>query len=240
MVGVVSAIAVAALFGLGVGLSHLRLIPPLAGFGMFTLSGVLGLTVLAGVAFARLRGTSVSPLHDVVIVFVCLIPVVFLVSGASRVARYPRINDVTTDLDDPPTFRAIAALPENRSRDLKFPDEFRDTIRSAYPDLKPQVYAGTEEEADRDLNAARDLADGKTGWEIVNVDPATRTLECVVDSTVFRFRDYVVLRVRCEDGKVRIDMRSKSRDGKSDLGVNAHRIILFLNGLRAKTSGVTD
>ena len=237
MVSVVSAVGVAALFVLGVGLAHLRIVPPLAGFGMFTLSGAIGLIVLAGVAIGRMRGTSNSLLHDAAIVVVCLMPVVLLIAGASRVLRYPRINDVTTDIEDPPAFHAIAALPENRSRTLVFPDDFRDAIRTAYPDLEPLVESGTEENADRDIIAARDLAKNRKGWKIVNVDPATRSLECVVESTAFRFRDYVVVRVTYENHRIRIDMRSKSRDGKSDLGVNAHRIESFLDALQRTIAG---
>ena len=38
--------------------------------------------------------------------------------------------------------------------------------------------------------------------------------------------------VPAADGTTRVDVRSKSRVGRSDLGINAHRIRIFTNALR--------
>jgi uncharacterized protein (DUF1499 family) len=49
---------------------------------------------------------------------------------------------------------------------------------------------------------------------------------------VFRFVDDVLVRVRPADGGgALVDVRSKSRDGRGDLGVNAARIRAFAEKL---------
>jgi uncharacterized protein (DUF1499 family) len=53
-------------------------------------------------------------------------------------------------------------------------------------------------------------------------------------SRLFGFHDDIAIRVRPEaDGTSRIDVRSKSRDGQGDLGVNAARIRTFVAALEA-------
>jgi uncharacterized protein (DUF1499 family) len=51
-----------------------------------------------------------------------------------------------------------------------------------------------------------------------------------VDATfLFGFRDDLVVRISAEEGKgTRVDVRSKSRVGMSDLGQNAKRIARFI------------
>ena len=51
--------------------------------------------------------------------------------------------------------------------------------------------------------------------------------EAAVTSPTFLFVDDIVVRVRPEGDGSRIDVRSKSRDGKGDLGMNAKRIRAF-------------
>ena len=65
------------------------------------------------------------------------------------------------------------------------------------------------------------------GWEIVSVDPAAGRLEAREVSRIFQFVDDVVVRVRPMEAGAVIDVRSRSRDGRGDLGVNARRIRAF-------------
>ena len=59
-------------------------------------------------------------------------------------------------------------------------------------------------------------------------------LEATETSELFRFKDDFVVRIRpFQDGGSRIDVRSKSRDGKGDMGVNAKRIQAFFSRLRS-------
>lgn len=152
---------------------------------------------------------------------------VVLVANAGA-SSLPPINDITTDPDDPPTFVAIAELEPNRDRDLGYPGAaFASRQRAAYSDLAPLHLDSSPAEA---LEQATEVARA-LGWEIVAVDPPSGRLEAVQVSTVFRFVDDIVVRVRPATQGAIVDVRSKSRDGRGDLGVNAARIRTFRDAL---------
>ncbi len=62
-------------------------------------------------------------------------------------------------------------------------------------------------------------------------------IDAVVTTGWFGFQDDVALRVFAGPKETRIDMRSASRQGRSDLGVNRARIIDFLNRLNERLGG---
>jgi uncharacterized protein (DUF1499 family) len=80
----------------------------------------------------------------------------------------------------------------------------------------------------RAVEVARSL-----GWEIVATVPAEGRLEATDRTRWFGFRDDVVVRVRPDGAGSRVDVRSVSRVGRSDLGTNARRIRGFVEALRA-------
>ena len=65
------------------------------------------------------------------------------------------------------------------------------------------------------------------GLEIISVDFEAGRVEAVETSFWFGFKDDIVVRAREAQSGVRIDIRSKSRVGQSDLGVNAKRVSAF-------------
>jgi uncharacterized protein (DUF1499 family) len=68
---------------------------------------------------------------------------------------------------------------------------------------------------------------------VVDASKSEGRIEAVAVSRVFRFTDDIVIRIRpSSDGGSRVDIRSRSRDGKGDLGVNAQRIDNLLTILR--------
>jgi uncharacterized protein (DUF1499 family) len=73
---------------------------------------------------------------------------------------------------------------------------------------------------------------GKLGWQVVNVDPANGLLEATDTSFWFGFVDDIVVRLTVDAGKTRVDIRSVSRVGQSDIGKNAARINAFLTALQ--------
>lgn len=147
--------------------------------------------------------------------------VVFVAAPSSDL---PRINDITTDVEDPPVFRAAAEHPPNRDRDLGYPGaDFAALQRQAYPHLAPIPYPGTASEA----FATAEAAARQLGWNVVAADPQAGRLEAYEVSDLFRFVDDVVIRVREADDGAIVDVRSKSRDGRGDLGANAERIRRF-------------
>ena len=66
------------------------------------------------------------------------------------------------------------------------------------------------------------------GWEVVDVNPEQGTVEATATTFWFGFKDDVVVRVRPEGSGSKVDVRSISRVGLSDLGANAARIEAFL------------
>ena len=158
--------------------------------------------------------------------------VVWLPLSLQKVARtVPPIHDITTDTERPPAFVAIV----ERRRDAPNPPEYGGPAVAAqqkqgYPDLGPASFAAPP---DRVL-AAAEAVGRRLGWEIVAVAPAEGRLEATATTPWFGFKDDVVVRVTAAGGGSRVDVRSKSRVGRSDLGVNARRVRDFLAALAAR------
>ena len=66
------------------------------------------------------------------------------------------------------------------------------------------------------------------GWQIVADDDATGMIEAIDTTLLLRFKDDVVIRVVGTAEGSRVDVRSRSRVGRSDLGKNAARIREFI------------
>ena len=149
--------------------------------------------------------------------------------------RVPPIHDVTTDPEDPPVFVAVVA----RRAGARNPVEYAGPAvaaqqRAAYPDLAPLDLAAPPERVFPAVEAAaRDL-----GWEIVAAAPAEGRLEATATTAWFGFKDDVVVRVRAKGTGSRVDVRSLSRIGVGDLGVNAARVRAFLERMRATSPPV--
>ena len=153
-------------------------------------------------------------------------------------ARAHPIHDVTTDVTDPPAIIAAAGLerrnPPDYSGDAPYKETGKSVIewqRDLYPDISPLVTRTAPAKA---FTAARDTA-AKMGWDILAQNDASGTIEAAYTSPWFGFVDDVIVRVRpVEDGGSRIDIRSKSRVGGSDLGANAKRIRVYKSKLAAQ------
>lgn len=144
----------------------------------------------------------------------------------------PPIHDITTDTLDPPEFIAILPLRAGAPNPPGYAgEEVARLQRGAYPQLRPyRLDTGTETAFEQALATA-----GKMGWEIVDADPAAGRIEATATTFWYGFKDDVVVRIREDNGGSVIDVRSKSRVGRSDLGANATRIRAYLEVL--KTSG---
>lgn len=145
------------------------------------------------------------------------------------------IHDISTDLSDPPAFEAVLPLRGDAPNPAAYdgPSAAAEQRRS-YPELGPLTVAEPIPQA---LSAA--VAAGQSmGWDIVAVDETRGRLEAVATTRLLRFKDDVVVRMRSEEAGTRIDVRSKSRVGRSDLGANARRIRRFLDTLRQSLTAV--
>ncbi|MES2699205.1 MAG: DUF1499 domain-containing protein [Pseudomonadota bacterium] len=141
----------------------------------------------------------------------------------------PALHDITTNVDNPPQF-ATLSLREDNLIPFASLEEWRAAHRQGYPDIAPILIDKNPSEV---LADARALAESK-GWTIANVDAQGLQLEATAYAGYLRFRDDVIVKVTpVVDGSSRVDMRSVSRVGLSDLGYNAARIREFLGELQA-------
>ncbi|MDX5362736.1 MAG: DUF1499 domain-containing protein [Pseudazoarcus pumilus] len=135
---------------------------------------------------------------------------------------HPVINDVVTDPTLPLDFRAMpVAVP--------YPGEaFAEKQRAAYPEVQPLHLDATPQLA---YDAALRLINER-GWQVAMSEPARGRIEAIARSRIFRFADEIAVQLTPAPDGVRVDVRSRSRVGRSDLGVNAARVRLFLQDLQ--------
>jgi Protein of unknown function (DUF1499) len=203
---------------LGPALAHLRVVPPLVGFSIFTLSGIFGVVavLLGAVGLLRKRGR-----RPRVGLLLGLVPIACLLVPALAGRKYPPINDISTDLEDPPAL----------SRAPAYPDEFKPIVREAYPNLTSLIVDAQPAVV---FQEAMELAAVREGWTVDRADGEAMSFEGVAETWLFRFRDDFAVRVRARGDKTLVAMRSRSRDGKGDIGANAKRIRAFFDDLSAR------
>jgi uncharacterized protein (DUF1499 family) len=131
----------------------------------------------------------------------------------------PPINDISTDLDDPPEL----------ANGKPYPESFKSVVRRHYPDLAPLALGSDRV---RVFERATEIARCTRGWRIDRADQEAGIIQGVAVTPLFRFRDDFTIRFRERDGKTIVDMRSRSRLGRGDLGTNAKRIRGFFAALR--------
>jgi uncharacterized protein (DUF1499 family) len=146
-----------------------------------------------------------------------------------RARSVPPIHDITTDPQDPPRFVAVLARRAGAANPPEYGGaEIAAQQKRAYPDIVSIVLPEPPDRAfDRAVAAARSL-----GWEIVATEPKEGRLEATDTTRWFGFKDDIVVRVRPDPAGSRIDVRSESRVGRSDVGTNAARIRRFRSALR--------
>jgi hypothetical protein len=200
-----------------------------------------GLLAIVGLLLARRKGRSGLVGRNIIALVVALLFVGYLGNLIVAARSVPAIHDISTNLDDLPQFSRLPVRADNLE---KVPDEGRADLaalppeqrwkalhRGAYGDLRTVRAPWSVAET---IRRAEALAREK-GWEVAGADPAAGVLEATDTSLFFRFKDDVVIRARpCPGGGTGtcVDMRSISRVGGSDVGMNARRIRDFLEDLR--------
>ncbi len=179
-----------------------------------------------------LRGNLAKDRNMVIIALVLgLIPAGIMVPQFVAASSVPPVHDITTDTDNPPVFDAILARratavnkPEYGSGDDWPPEKLAAAQKEAYPHIQPLMSDLSVADAVKRSEATL----SEMGLEIVSVDESKGLVEATATTFWFGFKDDVVVRVAGEGEGSRIDVRSKSRVGQSDIGANAARIAAFL------------
>lgn len=151
----------------------------------------------------------------------------------SRLRRYPLINDVTTTPTAPPRFRQLSAIRANFSRDMDYPQQFKEIQEKYYSDLEP---IKLPVDLERAFQKAKELAKKMKGWHVIHADSQQKVIEAVATTPWVKFKDDVVLEIRPGENEWEsvVHMRSKSRLGRGDFGANYKRIRQFLSLLGTK------
>ncbi len=216
-------------YSTGLGLIRTMAVPVIAAAGAAALALILALWKARGLA---------------------LLPLIALVASASAavaplqlrnaVESNPFIHDITTDFDNPPAIIAAAELPRSNPPEYKGTDPVprsadgltvAEAQRTAFPEIKPLVFDLSLQEA---TNVAQKsitsmkmevIAEGPDGDEA----GSGWRIEAVSTSLWFGFKDDFIVRLTAlSPSQTRIDVRSKSRVGGSDLGANGARVKAFL------------
>lgn len=202
------------------------------GMGMFLI--LLATVLLAiGLAISFERGSPIA-VRSWSALAACI--AVIAIGGVNFPSREGAIiHDVSTDVINPPQF--VALIKIRADDNAKNPPEYagEETARiqqETYPDLVTRQFQATPEEV---FTAASEVA-RELDWEIAAEIQAEGRLEATDITTWFRFRDDIVVRIQPRDGGSTLDVRSKSRVGRGDMGTNAKRIREFLARLESRVS----
>lgn len=147
--------------------------------------------------------------------------------------KYPRMNDVTTDVQNPPSlaFSEPMREAEQGGSAAYGGAEVAALQQKSYPGIEPATLDEPPAQAfDKALAAAK-----AKGWTIVKSDPAAGIIEAYDRSRWFGFTDDIAIRVAAAGEGSRVDIRSHSRQGRGDFGVNAARVSGFLAALKGSS-----
>jgi len=208
-------------------------------FYLMPWAGYFGVAAVMVAVLALVLGRAVISWPGVVIGIVA-----FIAGGLTAYAplhyyamggKYPPIDDITTDTVNPPAFVAVVAslLAEDDNSATYGGARIAAQQRRAYPDIEPLVLAIPPVKA---FAHALDTAH-RMGWTIVDGDPVAGRIEANDRSRWFGFIDDIVIRITASGAGSKIDMRSSSRHGRGDFGVNAARIRAYLAALSQSAGG---
>jgi len=146
-------------------------------------------------------------------------------------ARHSPIHDVSTDRDNPPQFVAVLPLraAAKAANSTDYDAKTAELQKETYPDIGPlHLDVPPAQAFDRAQAAAKEMK-----WDIVATDPAQGRIEATATTFWFGFKDDIVVRVAADGSGSRVDVRSLSRIGKSDVGANAKRVREYLAKVKA-------
>ncbi|MGA2525175.1 MAG: DUF1499 domain-containing protein [Smithellaceae bacterium] len=143
--------------------------------------------------------------------------------------KVPPIHDITTDITNPPAFVHVLPLRKNAYNKPEYggPDVAAQQTK-AYPDIKTLAL---DMATDKAFSKALDIAKNMS-WEIVAAEPKEGRIEATATTFWMGYKDDIVIRIKAYDKMSNVDIRSESRVGKSDFGVNAKRIRIFLSEMQ--------
>ncbi|MGE0281735.1 MAG: DUF1499 domain-containing protein [Rhizobiaceae bacterium] len=151
----------------------------------------------------------------------------------------PALSDISTDVDDPPPLIATATFRTPDMNPVTAPTpESRAIQAKAYPELTGRRYSISFEQTVSEVETIMETR----GWQILSpLSPGSgveTTIEALANVPVLALGSDVAVRITDEGNAIYVDMRSASRYGRRDMGVNATYISGFLKDLDARANGL--
>jgi uncharacterized protein (DUF1499 family) len=193
----------------------------------FAAVALLPALIAVGLAWRwRERRAVVAGLASVVLGLAIAVPPLYLVQ---QIRGLPPIHDVSTDTANPPRFVAVLPLRKDASNTTDYDTAAAAAQRAAYPQIGPAILRLPPEQA---LRLAEQAARAM-GWDIVAVATDEKRIDATATTLLFGFKDDIVIRVTPDGAGSRVDVRSLSRIGTSDLGTNARRVRSYIGSLNS-------
>ena len=190
------------------------------------------LIALAGFAESRILSDGKGSLKALGAIVLSGIVIAMPLNQRLKASHVPLIHDVTTDTADPPAFVDVLPLRKAAPNPADYQKDGGAKIaalqKAAFPDIKPlEMDIPPDQAFDKALSVAKNM-----GWDIdAQVKPEGR-IEATATTFWMGFKDDVVIRIRPTPTGSRVDIRSESRIGLSDIGVNARRVRAFLAAMK--------
>ncbi len=105
------------------------------------------------------------------------------------------------------------------------------SVEPEFPELKTRFYNAPREQA---FEAAASVIENLPDWKLVAQNASEGRIEA--EKKVVIFTDDVSISLGGEPEQTRVDVRSKSREGKGDFGENRRHIAQFLSALDKRLS----
>jgi uncharacterized protein (DUF1499 family) len=191
------------------------------------LSLVMSVAATVGIWRTGRPGTARVVFAILVSLGLMLWPLIFL----PKYEGLPSINDVTTDMNNPPPFVEIAKQRAPGTNPVGYPGPaFARKQLAAYPDIRPiEIDRSADEVFELAVEAAKRLKLDVVHQEAPDLGAGRAGLIEIADRTlILGLYDDVAIRVGGNGKHARVDVRSASRYGSHDLGRNADRVRVIL------------
>jgi uncharacterized protein (DUF1499 family) len=188
-------------------------------------AGATAILAVLWIIFALVGRSAAGVGSFVIALVIAAVAAYFPINLRMTAGKVPPIHDITTDAANPPVFVAIAPLRANAPNGVDYnATENVEAQQKAYPDIQPLV----TDVPPAEMFSRAEATARAMGWEIVAAVPEEGRIEATDTTAWFGFKDDIVIRITPEGEGSRLDIRSMSRVGKSDIGKNAERIRGFL------------
>jgi uncharacterized protein (DUF1499 family) len=205
-------------------MTALRTLPT---YGIYAAGGA-ALAAVIGIVLALVTRSS-GIATAIIALIIAAVAAYFPITFGMTAAALPPIHDITTDTGNPPQWVALLETRKASKNGADYDPANAAEQQKAYPEI--QTFSSAKPPAELFEQAKKVAID--MGWEIAAAEPGEGRIEATDTTMWFGFKDDVVIRIAADGTGSKLDIRSMSRIGKSDVGKNASRIRDFLARLKA-------